>query len=169
MSVKLDMHFIHSTTREIQIYFASCMANSKRKFKLLCAKLVWNTSRYKWLYVCLFVFMVLFCSSCGSRSEWPRALQLLIKMLIRLCLKWEGLFFLYFYMQNSLKLAKPLSVRLMKYSNRNPWSISYLSINIFMPRLLHHLTTERANWSLNLHRFGNKKIEFLVSLTTRQY
>ena len=114
-------------------------------------------------------FYGLICSSFGSRSEQPRALQLLIKMLIRLCLKWEGFVFLYFYMQNSLKLAKPLSVRLMKYSNRNPWSISYLSINIFMPRLLHHLTTERANWNLNLHRFGNKKIEFLVSLTTRQY
>ena len=39
MSVKLDMHFIHTPTREIQIYFRSCMANSKRKFKLLCAKL----------------------------------------------------------------------------------------------------------------------------------
>ena len=38
LSVKLDMHFIHSTTRKIQIYFCSCIANSKRKFKLLCAK-----------------------------------------------------------------------------------------------------------------------------------
>ena len=33
------MHFIHSLTCEIQIYFRSCMANSKRKFKLLCHKL----------------------------------------------------------------------------------------------------------------------------------
>ena len=33
---KLYMHFIHSPTREIQIYFRSCMANSKRKFSLLC-------------------------------------------------------------------------------------------------------------------------------------
>ena len=33
--------------------------------------------------------MVLFPSSFGSRSEWPRALQLLIKMVIRCCLKWE--------------------------------------------------------------------------------
>ena len=33
------MHFIHSTTREIQIYFRSCMTNYKRKFKLQCAKL----------------------------------------------------------------------------------------------------------------------------------
>ena len=32
--------------------------------------------------------MVLFCSSFGSRSEWPCALQLLIKMLIRWCLVW---------------------------------------------------------------------------------
>ena len=39
--------------------------------------------------------MVLFCSSFGNRSEWPRALQLLIKMLIRLCLSWEGLVLLY--------------------------------------------------------------------------
>ena len=57
--------------------------------------LVWNTSRYERLYVCLFVFMVLFCSSFRSRSERPRALQLLIKMLIRLCLMWEGLVLLY--------------------------------------------------------------------------
>ena len=55
--------------------------------------LVWNTSRYERLYVCLFVFMVLFPSSFGSRSEWPRALQLLIKMLISWCPR--GLFFLY--------------------------------------------------------------------------
>ena len=39
--------------------------------------------------------MVLFCSSFGSRSKRPRALQLLIKMLIRLCLMWEGLHLLY--------------------------------------------------------------------------
>ena len=32
-------------------------------------------------------FMVLFCHSFGDRSERPRALQLLIKMLIRSCLK----------------------------------------------------------------------------------
>ena len=54
--------------------------------------LVWNTSRYERLYVCLFVFMVLFCSSFGSRSERPRALQ---QMLIRLCPMWEGLLLLY--------------------------------------------------------------------------
>ena len=30
-----------------------------------------------------FLFMVLFCNSFGSRPEWPGALQLLIKMLIR--------------------------------------------------------------------------------------
>ena len=95
--VKLDMHFNHSTTHEIQMYFHSCMANSKSKFKLLCVKL---SSRLKYIkvqmvYVCLFVFMVLFCSSFGSRSERPRALQLLIKMLIRWCRMWEGLVLLY--------------------------------------------------------------------------
>ena len=57
--------------------------------------LVWNTSRYERLYTCLFVFMVLFCSSFGSRSERPRTLQLLIKMLIRLWLMWEGHVLLY--------------------------------------------------------------------------
>ena len=36
-----------------------------------------------------FGFMVLFCHSFGNRSERPRALQLLIKMLIRCRLKWE--------------------------------------------------------------------------------
>ena len=40
LSVKLDMHFIHSPTRENQVYFPSCMANSKRNFKLLC-HLIW--------------------------------------------------------------------------------------------------------------------------------
>ena len=82
-------------TLKIQIYFRSSIANSKRKFKLpvLCAKL---SSMYEQLYmICLFVFMVLFCSSLGSRSERPCALQLLIKMLIRWCLMWEGLFLLY--------------------------------------------------------------------------
>ena len=39
LSVKLDMHFIHLMTHEIQIYFCGCMANSKRKFNVLCAKL----------------------------------------------------------------------------------------------------------------------------------
>ena len=39
--------------------------------------------------------MVLFCSSFGSRSERPRALQLLTKMLIRCCLKWEECSILY--------------------------------------------------------------------------
>ena len=39
VNTALDMHFIHSTTREIQIYFRSFMANSKTNFKLLCAKL----------------------------------------------------------------------------------------------------------------------------------
>ena len=57
--------------------------------------LVWNTSRYERLYVCLFVFIVLFCSSFGSRSKGPCALKFLIKMLIRLYLMWEGLVLLY--------------------------------------------------------------------------
>ena len=39
LSLKLDIHFIHWMTCEIQIYFRICMANSRRKFKLLCAKL----------------------------------------------------------------------------------------------------------------------------------
>ena len=39
LSVKLDMPFIHSPTREIKIYLRSCMVNSKRNFKLLCHKL----------------------------------------------------------------------------------------------------------------------------------
>ena len=57
--------------------------------------LIWNTSRYERLYVCLFVFVVLFCNSFGSRLERPCVLQLLVKMLIRLCLMWEGLALLY--------------------------------------------------------------------------
>ena len=39
--------------------------------------------------------MVLFCNFCGNRSERPRALQLLIKMLIRCGMMWEGLVLLY--------------------------------------------------------------------------
>ena len=45
--------------------------------------LIWKTSRYEWLYVCLFVLMVLFCSCFGNRSQQPYVLQLLIEMLIR--------------------------------------------------------------------------------------
>ena len=48
-----------------------------------------------WLYACLFGLMDLFCISFGSWSERPCVLQLLIKMLIRLCLMWEGLVLLY--------------------------------------------------------------------------
>ena len=61
-------------------------------------RLVWNTSRYERLHTCLaclFVFMVLICNSFGPSSERPRAVQLLIKMLIRLFLKYEGLVLLY--------------------------------------------------------------------------
>ena len=78
-------------------YTGECQSCSKRKFKhcVLNFHLVWNTSIYERLYVCIFVFVVLFCSSLGSRSERPRALQLLIKMLIRWCLMWEGLILLY--------------------------------------------------------------------------
>ena len=35
---------------------------------------IWNVSSYKRIYTCLFLFMVLFCYSFGSRSEWPCAL-----------------------------------------------------------------------------------------------
>ena len=87
------MHIIHLMTHEIQIYFRSCMANSKRKFKLLCAKLSSNSKYIKVTNGYLFVFMVLFCSSFGSWSKRPCALQLSIKMLIRRCLMWEGLLF----------------------------------------------------------------------------
>ena len=45
------------------------------------------------LYACGFgKFKVLFCNSFGNRSEWPCALQLLIKMLIRCCVKLGGAF-----------------------------------------------------------------------------
>ena len=73
-------------------------------YSVLNFHLVWNTSRYERLYVCLFVFMVLFFSSFGSRSERPRALQLLIKMVIRWCLIWEGLVLLY---QNFYNRTQP--------------------------------------------------------------
>ena len=106
MSVKLDMLFIHSTTREILIYFHSCVANSKRKFKLLCAKL---SSSLKYIKVRMAIRLCFcgFCSSFRSRSERPHALQLLIKMLIRLCLMWEGLVLLYqnFFLNAQLLLV----------------------------------------------------------------
>ena len=54
-------YFIHSPTHGIQIYLHSCMANSKRTLKPHCVlnvHLVWNTSRYKWLYTCLFLFFI---------------------------------------------------------------------------------------------------------------
>ena len=88
LSAKLDVHFIHSKAREIQIYFQSCMANFKIKSKLLCAKL---SSGLKYIKVrtALSLF-ICFYGSLGSRSERPRALQLVIKMLIRCCLKWDG-------------------------------------------------------------------------------
>ena len=83
--------------REIQIYFRSCMANSKRK-ESYCVQnfhLVWNKSRYERLYVCLFLFMVLLCNSFGIMSEVHGALQLLIKILIRWCPMLEGLVLLW--------------------------------------------------------------------------
>ena len=60
LSVKLDMHFIHTTTCEIQIYFHSCMANSKRKFKLLCAKLSSSLKYIKALrlLICFYGFIL---------------------------------------------------------------------------------------------------------------
>ena len=84
------MHFIPLPTRKTQIYFCSCNANCKWKFKLLTALNfcpVLNISR---LYTCLFLHMVLFCKSFGTRSEPESyALQLLIKMLIRGWLTWD--------------------------------------------------------------------------------
>ena len=88
------MHFIYSPTREIQLYFRSCMANSKRKFNLLCHKpssslkyiKVRTALRVFYLVLWFYLFLFLF----GNRYERPRALQLLIKMLIRRCLKQEG-------------------------------------------------------------------------------
>ena len=57
------MHFIHLTTREIQIYFCSCMANSQRKFKLLCIKLssslkYINVQRALRLLICFYGFIL---------------------------------------------------------------------------------------------------------------
>ena len=78
--------FFLSKLHEIQIYFRSyCVQNFH---------LVWQKSRYERLYVSLFLF-VLFCNSFGSRPERSGALQLLIKMLIRLYVMWEGLVLLY--------------------------------------------------------------------------
>ena len=48
LSVKLDIHFIHSPTREIQIYFRSSMAKSRMgKFKLLFPKLSFSMKYIK--------------------------------------------------------------------------------------------------------------------------
>ena len=63
----------------------------------MCAKL---SSSLKYIKVrkalCLLIcFIVLSYSSFRSRSERPHALQLLIKLLIRLFLMWEGLVLLY--------------------------------------------------------------------------
>ena len=67
LSVKLDMHFIHSLTHEIQIYLSNCVAFPKEDSShCLLNFLVWNTSRYKQLYTCLFLFMVLFCNFLGA-------------------------------------------------------------------------------------------------------
>ena len=88
LSVKLDMHFIHLTTHEIQIYFRSCIAKENSSYWR-----VLNLHLKVWKHL-LIVFMVLFCCSFGSRSKRLRVLQLL-KMLIRLCLMWDGLVLLY--------------------------------------------------------------------------
>ena len=73
------------------------MANSKRKFKLQCAKVSSILKYIKvWMALHLLIcFCDLFCSSFRSRSKRPCVLQLLIKMLIKLCLLWEGLVLLY--------------------------------------------------------------------------
>ena len=79
VSVKLDMHFIHWPTREIQTHFRSCMANFKRKFKLLFHKL---SSSLKYIKVRMTLLLFnLDLILLGKSSERPRALQLLIKML----------------------------------------------------------------------------------------
>ena len=132
------MHLIHSPTRKIQIYFHGCMANSKRKFKLLCPKLS-SSLKYievRQLHACLFVFMVLICNSFGTRLEWPCMLQILIKMIIRLCLMWEGLVLLYWNFMFKHSLAswiKPgstqasvisslyISTVIVDLGNRNNW------------------------------------------------
>ena len=64
LSVKLDVHFIRSLTREIQIhYFSSCMANSPKTFKVLCAKLSSSLKYIKvqmalHLLICLYGFIL---------------------------------------------------------------------------------------------------------------
>ena len=117
--------------------------------------LVWNTSRYERLYVCLFVFMVLFCSSFGSRSERPRVLQLLIKMLIR-CLMWEGLVLLY---RNFL--FKPFLST--DFYLRNDWTLrrhsSKRHLCSFRKPFRHVFSKTRPKW---MHRKPFKCFDFLL-------
>ena len=101
MSVKLDMYFIHSTTLEIHIHFPSYCAKLSSCLKYIKVRMALH------LLICLYGFIL--TSSFGSRSEWPRALQLLIKMLIRRCLMWEGLVLL--YRNFVFKVTYTLSVR----------------------------------------------------------
>ena len=81
------MSFICQSTLQFKYTFAVAWLIPKENssYCVLSFHLVWNTSRHERLYVCLFVFMVLFCSSFRSRSEQPRP------TLIRWCLMWESL------------------------------------------------------------------------------
>ena len=92
--LRLSKYFSHATHER---YFSLSLFFFWHSFELKVKPKLSSSLKYikVRLYVCLFVFMVLFCSSFGSRSERPRALQLLIKMLIRWCLMWEGLVLLY--------------------------------------------------------------------------
>ena len=97
MIICVNNAFIHSTTREIQIYFRSCMANSKRKFKLLCAKLS-SSLKYIKVRTALSAYLFLwfyFVALSGAGLNGLVHYNFLIKMLIRWCLMWEGLFLLY--------------------------------------------------------------------------
>ena len=87
--------FFHSKSHEIQIFFAVAWLIQKENTSYCVQNfhLVWNKSRYERLYFCLFLLIALICNSFGSRTERSGALQLLIKMLIRWCVMWEGLSF----------------------------------------------------------------------------
>ena len=67
--------------------------------------------------------MVLLCSSFGSRSEQPCALQLLIKMLIRLCLMWEALVLLYFVFNDKNKQIWTLEVNKKVFPPPRCWNL----------------------------------------------
>ena len=76
--------------------------------------------------------MVLFCHSFGNRSERPRALQLLIKMLIRCCLKWEEHSLLYraFVFKGTISPIIPSMLQLPFYPFLSKTSL------VFSPHIL---------------------------------